>query len=129
MRERFMDDARDTRQDGDVGDDLHIHRADEWVAASEQPITREEWAAYAVASPSFDSLVPFLEVIAPDGSVLGMEGEGYAYWPGRHSSRAVFAFRGGRIVVTSPDDATVRRMYEVAAALGARVQGDEHEFY
>ena len=41
----------------------------------------------------------------------------------------LFDFRGGRVVVANPDDATITRMVETARALSARVQGDEGEFY
>jgi hypothetical protein len=40
-----------------------------------------------------------------------------------------FDFSHGNIVVKNPDAAILRKMCEVAAALGARVQGDEGETY
>jgi hypothetical protein len=38
-------------------------------------------------------------------------------------------WRNGEIVVRSPDDAALAKLREIAAALGARIHGDEGEFY
>jgi hypothetical protein len=38
-------------------------------------------------------------------------------------------FRRGQIFANSPDDPTIARMKALARELGARLQGDEGEFY
>jgi hypothetical protein len=73
----------------------------------------------------------FAEAPLDDGSVLRVEEEGIAVWTG-HPARpeeAGFTYEPGRVVVKSPDEHMVRRMREVAENLGARVQGDDGEFY
>jgi hypothetical protein len=38
-------------------------------------------------------------------------------------------WRNGRVVVKDPDGMLIRKMREIAETLGARVQGDDGEYY
>jgi hypothetical protein len=113
-----------------MGYELHIHRSEDWLDASENPITLAEWAEYVERSPDL-RMDNFAEAPLDDGSVLRVEEEGIAVWTGHPTQPddAWIGYEPGRVVVKSPDEPMVRRMYEVAEALGARLQGDDGEFY
>jgi hypothetical protein len=112
-----------------MGYELHIHRADHWLNADEQPITPEEWADYVASAPDF-RMDDFAEAEVDDGEVLRVEAEGIAVWTGHPGvDTAWFTLGEGTVDVKNPDESIRRKMFEVAATLGARVQGDEGEFY
>jgi hypothetical protein len=109
--------------------ELHIHRAAGWLDAEDTPIRFEEWSSYVGASPDF-RMDNFAEADLGDGEVLRVEAEGIAVWTGHPTSdSAWFTYGQGTIDVKNPDEPIRRKMFEVATALGARVQGDEGEFY
>jgi hypothetical protein len=49
--------------------------------------------------------------------------------PDHAASGARLDWRDGQVVVKNPDEILLGKMCEIAAALGARVLGDEGEFY
>ena len=64
------------------------------------------------------------------GETIGYANPLLATWNAHPDDGPVpFDFRKGRVVVKNPDDATLEKMRSLAAALTARVQGDEGEFY
>jgi hypothetical protein len=112
-----------------MGYDLHIHRAEDWMDATEDPITLDEWSDFVAGARDF-RLDNFAEAETENGDVLRLEQEGIAVWTGHPTSdTAWFSYSEGMIVVKNPDEPIRRRMVEVAGALGARVQGDDGEFY
>jgi hypothetical protein len=115
---------------GEVGYDLHIHRAaEDWMDAADNPITLDEWSDFVARAPDF-RMDNFAEAETEDGEVLRLEEGGIAVWTGHPASdTAWFSYSDGMIVVKNPDEPLRRRMFEVAVALGARVQGDDGEFY
>jgi hypothetical protein len=100
-----------------MGYDVHI------VAEDEIPL--ETWQAFVERDPDL-RLDGFAEATSPGGDVIRIESPGLAVWT---AHEAVFDWRGGRIVVTNPDETIVAKMRAIARALDARVQGDEGEFY
>lgn len=58
-----------------------------------------------------------------------MEAPGLAVWSDCPGGPCWFDYRGGRIVVKNPDDVVMTKMQQIAAHLGARVQGEEGEYY
>jgi hypothetical protein len=62
--------------------------------------------------------------------VVRIESPGIAVWTA-HPDGVVawFSFDDDQIVVKSPDEAMIARAWEIARTLGARVQGDDGEFY
>lgn len=92
-----------------MGYNLHIARS-EWSSAEDQPghITVDEWRRVAKADPEF----------ADEG------GDDFRWTV----SDWTFHYRPGRVTVKSPDDPTLRKIFEVARKLNATVQGDEGEF-
>ena len=84
-----------------MGYELHIHRAKVWHQSDREPITAEEWQALVAADPELAR--------GPDGEP--------------------FHWADGAVAVKHPDRATLATMLAIAARLGARVQGDDGEFY
>jgi len=116
-----------------VGYDVHITRAKEWYDSEKSPITLEEWHAYLTSDPEM-RLDGYAEATTPEGATIRIESEGLAVWT-RHSGNGLdgnmawFDYRNGQIVVNNPDDEILDKMKAIAAALHARVIGDEGEEY
>jgi len=115
-----------------MGYDVHITRKQDWFDEEPQ-IKLAEWKAYLKADPSM-RLDGYAEATTPSGDTLHYENEGLAVWTAysRHQSNgnmAWFDFEIGNVVVKNPDQEILRKMWQIAQALGAKVQGDEGETY
>ncbi|QJW99405.1 hypothetical protein [Frigoriglobus tundricola] len=99
-----------------MGYDLHIHRADDWHEFEQHPISSAEWMAVVAADPE----------LRPDPNH-----EFLALWSGpcRYPDGTWLAWNDGEIHTKNPDRAIVAKMLQIARRLGARVQGDNGEFY
>jgi hypothetical protein len=98
-----------------VGYELHITRRNHWSDEG-CDITRDEWLTLVANDPEL-TIHPVL-------------GDGYAIWNGPSEFEDPWLrWRRGNINTTRPDDALYAKMLDLAAKLGARVQGDEGEFY
>jgi hypothetical protein len=98
-----------------MGYDLHITRAEDWAENEGHEITLNEWLRYvesdtAIQRDPQNSPADFLFLTHPKGPAP-------LWW-----------YRG-EIYTKNPDKPTVQKMIEIAAKLGARVQGDDGEFY
>ncbi|MBD8528309.1 hypothetical protein [Pseudomarimonas arenosa] len=116
-----------------MGYDMHITRKPQWFDDDGPEISLDEWKAYLFGESQFAS-DGSAEVRSLSGAVLRLESEGLAAWCGYSAhepggNMAWFLYTKGNLVVKNPDEETRRKMYQVAVALGARVQGDEGEFY
>ena len=117
-----------------MGYDLHVTRKDGWSDLGGDDITLEEWLAYIEADSSmrFDG---FAEATTTGGGTLRVESPGLAVWVeysghGVNGNMAWFDLRErGGVVVKNPDVEIRGKMYQIAQALGAKVQGDEGEEY
>ncbi len=95
----------------------HPTGADDWTESADAPIARDEGLGAAAASHHLEDhpdvggtdLRAFRLVADPDGPSL--------YW------------NDDRVQVTGVDDASFPHLVEVAAALGAKVVGDDGEHY
>jgi hypothetical protein len=107
-----------------MGYDLHIQRD------RGREISLEEWEAYIERSDDL-ILQPFIEHTNPvTGDVMSMEAPGMAGWTAHPDGRwVIFDHRGSGIAHKQPDEPTLARMHEIAAAFGARIHGDDGEFY
>ena len=108
--------------------DLHVHRAADWMESSEQPIGRTEWEMWVEETPDFR----FDETISVSYSddERGDWTETGAVWTAHPDGRQWASFYDdGAVMTGNPDEHVVRRMAQVAASLGARLQGDDGEFY
>jgi hypothetical protein len=116
-----------------MGYDLHITRAEDWSESEQHPISRDEWVAYVRSDPEM-RLDGVAETATPDGGTLRYANPGLAVWlswsgHGRSDGMAWFDHRNGEIKVKNPDRDMCIKMHQIATALGARVQGDDGEFY
>jgi hypothetical protein len=103
-----------------IGYDLHITRAEDWGDSAEAPITPDEWKAYVDAAPDLEW--------EPERPWTHMEVD-LAVWTAHPTPDAWLALLDGQIETKNPDAPMRTKMYEIATALGARVQGDDGEFY
>ena len=103
-----------------MGYELHIVRSEHWWGAESNPITREEWSAYAVANPLLveDGWVdwsdigrePIYSFTKNDGVVVGL------------------SWSKGKVDISGPMG-TVGELVAIADELKARLIGDEDESY
>jgi hypothetical protein len=99
-----------------MGYDLHITRADCWAENEGREITRDEWFALVGADPEL-TLDP-------------VNGDDYALWNGRSRYPDPWLnWWRGNISTKNPDKPIIAKMIQIATKLGARVQGDDGEFY
>jgi len=116
-----------------MGYDVHVTRAEHWSESDATPIAREEWLAVVASDPEL-RLDDAAEAPLGDGSVLRHEAAGLAVWTaysghGRGGNMAWLDYRDGEIVAKNPDAEILGKLSEIAARLGARVQGDDGELY
>ncbi len=115
-----------------MGYDVHITRRTPWWADEGERITTQEWSA-AVAADSDLEMVQVARA-SPRGEDAVLE---YRHaWlaqmvshPELDTAGAWLDWRDGRIVVKNPDELLLEKMREIASVLGARVQGDDDEYY
>jgi len=117
-----------------MGYDVHITRSAEgWWESEAAPITLDEWKEFVEqdAEMRLDSAA---EATSPAGETIRVESEGLAVWTaysghGVGGNMAWFDWRHGKITVKNPDPEILGKMFKVAQALNAKVQGDEEEYY
>ena len=99
-----------------MGYDLHITRAKHWAENESREITRDEWFALVAGDP--------------DLTLDPVNGDDFALWSGRcRYPEPWFNWWRGNISSKNPDQLIIAKMIQIAAKLGARVQGDDGEFY
>lgn len=108
-----------------MGYDLHICRSES------NPIALVEWKEYVSGDAELKAEEVF-EVQSPKGERISIPGKGLARWiahPHGQNFACWFDWRTGKISVRDPDEPTLTKMRAIAQELGARVQGDEGEYY
>ncbi|MFJ1753414.1 hypothetical protein [Kitasatospora sp. NPDC088134] len=103
-----------------MGYDIHLTRRRYWFDPEGPEIGFDEWRAAVAADP-------VLELVAYG------EGEQVEWWaelfdPDRGYREGMW-WRGGKASVKHPSRRFRARMHAVAQQLGARVQGDDGEYY
>ena len=116
-----------------MGYDVHITRASDWTESPAHPISLDEWIGY-VRADSEMRLDNRAEATTSSGEHLVADSPGLAVWAkwkdnGLDGNYAWFYYYDGEITVKNPDRDILRKMYRIALALKARVQGDEGEDY
>jgi hypothetical protein len=119
-----------------MGYDAHITRKQHWAdEADNATISLAEWLAYVAADPEMQLDNHAEAPAGATGTTLGIDSsEGLSVWlpyskNGRAGNYAWFAHEGDRVTVKNPDEEILGKMLAVAHALGARVQGDDGEYY
>ncbi|MGV6852232.1 MAG: hypothetical protein ACWA5R_08645 [bacterium] len=115
-----------------MGYDIHITRKAEWFEDVGDEITLGEWCEFVNSSPDM-RLDGYAEAETPDG-ILRVESEGLSVWTGysgheKDGNMAWFDYFEGNIKVKNPDDEIIKKMYQIAQSLSAKVQGEECEVY
>jgi hypothetical protein len=113
-----------------MGYEVHIHRADHWLESDSSPISLDEWSAYVEQADDL-RMDDFAESTTPDGATIRVDEPGIAVWTAQPdpAQGGWITFHEDQIVVNNPDAPMLRRMHEIALALGAQVQGDDGELY
>jgi hypothetical protein len=116
-----------------MGYELHIVRSEQWFDSKDEPITLEDWRAYVAGDQEMIMEGTAEEPIQGGGSIA-YSNPGLAVWArysghGRNGNKAWLDHREGRISVKNPDREITLKMLKIAAALDARVVGDDGEDY
>ncbi len=116
-----------------MGYDVHITRRHDWFDPEGPEISLEEWLAFVAADPEM-RLDGHAETRLQDGSVFRTVQRGLSVWTAysQHDdsgNMAWFLYRKGYITVKNPDEEIIRKMWSIAQALSAKVQGDDSEVY
>ncbi len=116
-----------------MGYDVHITRKKDWFNRDQPGFTFEEWSSYIGTDPSM-RLDGVARTTTPDGQVIEIQSPGLAVWiaySGHDEDRTAWfdLSRSGNISVKNPDPEILGKMWEIAQALGAKVQGDDGEIY
>lgn len=99
-----------------MGYDLHITRAEHWAENRDAWIGADEWSR----------LVESDAELTPDPR----NGPHFVLWSGPSEyDEPWFDWSDGNIYAKYPDAPMLGKMLEIAARLGARVQGDDGEIY
>lgn len=116
-----------------MGYDVHITRADDWTDSANAPVALAEWLSYVAGDPEMRLDGVAVAHVAGQ-QALAYESAGLAVWIAYSGhdvggNRAWFDWYEGRVVVKNPDAEILDKMKRIAAALGARVVGDDDESY
>lgn len=110
--------------------DLHITKAAEWPQSSAQPITESEWKDAVVNDGQLRLDASVTAVNPKTGETIRIDNPRMASWTDPATGdKFFFSYSRGKITVSNPSETGVEKMKAVASALGARVQGDEGEWY
>lgn len=99
--------------------EVHATRAKRWFENEGCEITPGEWRALVAADPELSPPVPG-EAWAASGELARWDGhpDGEPRWLWLHD---------GTVSIRDPDEITVEKLAELAARLGAHLQGDDGE--
>ncbi|HEY6255255.1 MAG TPA: hypothetical protein VIY51_05620 [Xanthobacteraceae bacterium] len=116
-----------------MGYDLHITRKNDWSDPKGPKISLAEWLAFVNGDPEM-RLEAHAEARLDDGSAVRGVPEGLSIWTeySQHDeagNKAWFLYSRGEVTVKNPDEEIIRKMWSVAQALSAKVQGDDGEVY
>lgn len=113
--------------------DLHITRNPDWQDHPAETISARDWLEYVKQDADMRA-DGFAEAPMQDGSVLRMEDGGIAVWTAysghdENGNKAWFRHFEDRVSVSNPDREIRIKMFEIATALHASLQGDDGELY
>ncbi|MFG3117528.1 hypothetical protein ACGF4C_24425 [Streptomyces sp. NPDC048197] len=111
---------------------MYITRRTPWWEEAGALIAAQEWEAVVAADPELETVQ--VARASPRGQDAVWE---YRYkclaqmatHPERDTHGAWLDWREGRVVVKNPDEILLKKMREIAGLLGARVQGDDCDYF
>jgi hypothetical protein len=104
------------RQNNRVGYDLHITRKKFWAYEEGPEITWDEWRAYVET----DRELRFAPELGPRMVVMNIKSEYSDPW---------LDWSGGDVYTKNPDEPILAKMFHIAVALRAKLQGDDGEVF
>lgn len=112
-----------------MGYDIHITRKTHWFDDEGPTISMEEWKAYIASDPEL-RLDGYAETTVGNGAVLRVKNEGMAVWTAYSKENTAWIWLDSSgIVAKNPDNEILRKMFQIAQVLDARVVGDDDEEY
>lgn len=116
-----------------MGYDVHITRKPGAFALKGPEISRKEWLAFIAKDASMRLDTEAL-VKNSKGEVFSIHDETLAAWmgwPDRQAGQreAWMWHSAGNVVAKDPDQAVRQKMFEIAKALNAHLQGEDQEIY
>ena len=109
-----------------MGYEVYITQADHWLDRDKDPILEGAWKRVVESDQTLQvSSEDYLERRGKDGSVERVHP---VCWV-THPDSVPFWFVDGAIETKDPDEATIKKMVELAGKLGARVIGQDGEEY
>ncbi|QMU58781.1 MAG: hypothetical protein GKR98_11610 [Boseongicola sp.] len=116
-----------------MGYDVHITRKSDWADEDGAIIARSEWMDYVTGDKSMrlDQEAVVENNIGEQFSIRDETLAVWTEWGERSESRneAWMWHSAGNVVAKNPDKAILRKMFLIADALGAKLQGDKGEVY
>ncbi|MDO8652651.1 MAG: hypothetical protein Q7R66_10710 [Undibacterium sp.] len=113
-----------------MGYDLHITKAAEWSESARHPITEEQWKTVVLADGEFAMDTTATAEDPETHEVIQISNPLMASWVDpKTKENHYFYYSRGRVIVKNPTDSAIKKMKIVASKLGAKVQGDESEWY
>jgi hypothetical protein len=115
-----------------MGYELHITRKDDWSDPETPDILMDEWLNYMKDDKELELTNSYGVKIGSDTQFQNNAGD--CEWTAHPTeqepnSRPWFSYWKGSIDTKNPDEATIRKMMQIASALNAKVQGHDGEFY
>jgi hypothetical protein len=110
-----------------MGYELHIFRKTNWNDDEEESnISLSEWLKYVESDEELQLTNGYQDVFKN-----WQDYPGFCEWKKHPQSDIVpwFSFNYGSVTAKYPDDYTIMKMIQIAAALNAKVQGDDEEYY
>jgi hypothetical protein len=113
-----------------MGYDLHITKASEWSGSSRHPITEEQWKAVVIADGELKMDTIATAENPKTQEVIQVGNRFMASWVDPTTKeKHYFYYSRGKVSVKNPTDSTIKKLKTMATKLGARVQGDDGEWY
>lgn len=117
----------------DMGYNIYITRREDWFTEDGPEISLQEWTDL-VHSDKEMRLDGYAEAATADGDVLRVNDQSMAVWleysqHGVDGNMAWIWHHQGNIVAKNPDEEIRRKMWRLAQAVSAKVQGEESELY
>jgi len=116
-----------------MGYDVHITRKNDWSDTEGPVITRDEWFEYVGGDASM-RLEREAIVSNESGEAFSVQDETLSVWKDwsarvEGKNEAWMWHSAGNVMAKNPDSEMLRKMFLIADALGAKLQGDDGEIY
>lgn len=108
-----------------MGYDLQILNTSEPLS-----ITEEQWKAVVAADKELELNATATATNPKSNEVIQVNNPLMSTWTDPISkNKNYFYYSRGKVTVKNPSDSTIKKMKEIALKIGAKVQGEEGEFY